>query len=216
MPNFPMFYVLWRAWSHYKAWRGALYLEQLLKAGVIVERPSKQLDEVYQSKGVVLGEKGAEDKAPDATRSEPVAGTSTTPAASPSTGTGSGERFEDKSNLPKQAKGETGAVDGTATPRDMIYHGQSTTSSTSTASTCPPRLHHPGLLLSSTQVPLIVRAFDLRQTERMDVMRAVEQAELRLRKADEGKGAAQGNEAGAVDKEAAALKEGAWKGNLHR
>ena len=36
IPNFPFFYILWRAWSHYKAWRGASYLESLLKLGMIV------------------------------------------------------------------------------------------------------------------------------------------------------------------------------------
>ena len=48
-PNFPLFYVLWRAWSHYKAWRGATYLDQLLKAGMIVEEPSPELNKFYEA-----------------------------------------------------------------------------------------------------------------------------------------------------------------------
>ncbi|EIW68462.1 hypothetical protein TREMEDRAFT_32078, partial [Tremella mesenterica DSM 1558] len=48
IPNFPLFYVLWRAWSHYKAWRGATYLEGLLRLGMIKEVPSTILTDVYQ------------------------------------------------------------------------------------------------------------------------------------------------------------------------
>lgn len=47
IPNFPLFYVLWRAWSHYKAWRGATYLEAVLKAGMITEKESSTLDNIY-------------------------------------------------------------------------------------------------------------------------------------------------------------------------
>ncbi|BEJ14024.1 hypothetical protein CspHIS471_0311980 [Cutaneotrichosporon sp. HIS471] len=50
IPNFPMFYVLWRAWSHYKAWRGATYLESLLKLGMITEKPSDTLNDIYSAK----------------------------------------------------------------------------------------------------------------------------------------------------------------------
>lgn len=51
IPNFPLFYVLWRAWSHYKAWRGATYLEQLIKAGLVVEKECPELTEIYARKG---------------------------------------------------------------------------------------------------------------------------------------------------------------------
>ncbi|OXG36023.1 hypothetical protein C360_02625 [Cryptococcus neoformans Bt15] len=51
IPNFPLFYVLWRAWSHYKAWRGATYLEQLIKAGLVVEKECPELTEIYAGKG---------------------------------------------------------------------------------------------------------------------------------------------------------------------
>lgn len=50
VPNFPLFYVLWRAWSHYKAWRGATYLEQLIKAGLVVEKECPELTEIYARK----------------------------------------------------------------------------------------------------------------------------------------------------------------------
>lgn len=59
IPNFPLFYVLWRAWSHYKAWRGATYLDQLLKAGMIVEEPSAELNKFYAATPRVL-QKGRE------------------------------------------------------------------------------------------------------------------------------------------------------------
>jgi hypothetical protein len=55
IPNFPLFYVLWRAWSHYKAWRGATYLESLIKLGMIVEKPSSGLDALYQKRQITAG-----------------------------------------------------------------------------------------------------------------------------------------------------------------
>lgn len=54
IPNFPLFYVLWRAWSHYKAWRGATYLDQLVKSGMVVEEPSEKLNEFYSATPRVL------------------------------------------------------------------------------------------------------------------------------------------------------------------
>ncbi|WOO77930.1 putative protein [Vanrija pseudolonga] len=59
IPNFPLFYVLWRAWSHYKAWRGATYVEALLKGGVITEEDSEVLGKIYTAAAEA---KGAEPK----------------------------------------------------------------------------------------------------------------------------------------------------------
>lgn len=47
IPNLPFFYVLYRAWSHWKALSGAKHLEFLLKHGLPKPHPSWTLDEVY-------------------------------------------------------------------------------------------------------------------------------------------------------------------------
>lgn len=73
IPNFPLFYVLWRAWSHYKAWRGATYLDQLLKAGMIVEQPSPELTRFYEATPRVLA-KAAEQVDADRRAKEQAAG----------------------------------------------------------------------------------------------------------------------------------------------
>lgn len=178
IPNFPFFYVLWRAWSHYKAWKGAEYLEDLLKLGMIVEKPSKDLDAVYQSKGAVAVE-GGENIAPDETFSEGV-----------KLGKTSGKGYKvdeqvkrDGEKLVKQAKGEVGAIDGTATPKSMVYDGKDDAEVLDDSTLSSAR--HPGILLSPRQVPVLARTFDFRPHEIIDVNRAVEQAEIRARAADE-------------------------------
>lgn len=177
LPNFPLFYVLWRAWSHYKAWKGALYLEQLLQRGMIVEQPSKDLDAVYEAKGVVVAPEGSENSAPDST----VSG-----AKSPSSTKQKGqhETVEDAADeLVKQAKGETGAPDGTATPKSMVFDGKSEGKPTP-ASSSEPAPRHPSVLLATNQVPMLARKFDLRSLEVLDITRAVEQAGIRARRID--------------------------------
>ncbi len=47
IPNIPFFYVLYRAWSHWKALSGSKHLEFLLKHNLPKENPSWALDEVY-------------------------------------------------------------------------------------------------------------------------------------------------------------------------
>ncbi|KAL1408532.1 hypothetical protein Q8F55_005344 [Vanrija albida] len=78
LPNFPLFYVLWRAWSHYKAWRGATYIEALLKGGVITEEDSEVLGKVYAAAHEAKGKAEAEkvDKAA-AAKAEEVAAAAT-------------------------------------------------------------------------------------------------------------------------------------------
>jgi hypothetical protein len=181
LPNFAFFYVLWRAWSHYKAWKGAAYLEDLLKLGMIVEKSSKDLDAVYKSKGVVAAVEGAENIAPDETFSEGLKLGKTS---------GKGYEVDDKVKqdgemLVKQAKGEEGAIDGTATPKSMVFESkEKEASGSSSDSTLKPTTRHPGVLLSLPQVTVLARAFDFRPNEVIDVNRAVEQAELRARAAE--------------------------------
>lgn len=47
IPNLPFFYVLYRAWSHWKALSGSKHLEFLLKHNLPKPSPSWPLDEVY-------------------------------------------------------------------------------------------------------------------------------------------------------------------------
>jgi hypothetical protein len=47
IPNLPFFYVLYRAWSHWKAWGGSKHLEFLLKHKLPTPSPTWALDEVY-------------------------------------------------------------------------------------------------------------------------------------------------------------------------
>lgn len=182
IPNFPLFYVLWRAWSHYKAWRGALYLENLLKLGMIVEQPSKELDKVYQSRGVAVAVEGAENIAPDETFSEGV-------KLGKASGKGVAGSNGGEAGLASQAKGETpGAPDGTATPAEMVFDAGKSEASDSTPKLDPlPR--HPSLLLAPAQVPLLAQTFDFRPHEVVDVNRAVEQAEMRAQAIDKANAA---------------------------
>ncbi|WRT68571.1 uncharacterized protein IL334_005549 [Kwoniella shivajii] len=141
IPNFPFFYVLWRAWSHYKAWRGALYLETLLKHGLIVEKESEELTKVYSSKSststlsVTDGKSGPnENHAPDETTSGNAnlkdLATGSTSSSTPST-----SATRTSGELPKQAKGETStSIDGTSTPSSLIHKPSTSTSSSSSSS----------------------------------------------------------------------------------
>ncbi|GAA5869388.1 hypothetical protein JCM8547_008661 [Rhodosporidiobolus lusitaniae] len=51
IPNFPLFYVLWRAWSHFRAYKASSYLLSLLTSHPSHLRPvpSSALDNVYSS-----------------------------------------------------------------------------------------------------------------------------------------------------------------------
>jgi len=47
IPNIPFLYLVFRAWSHYKALYGSRYLESLLDKNLVTLTPSKTLDELY-------------------------------------------------------------------------------------------------------------------------------------------------------------------------
>ncbi|KAK8854641.1 hypothetical protein IAR55_003380 [Kwoniella newhampshirensis] len=191
IPNFPLFYVLWRAWSHYKAWRGAQYLETLLKSGLIVEKENEQLGEIYAAKGKNEGA----NRAPDETSS----------SAESLKGTG-GDKQDLKGasakSLAPQAKGLGAAPDGTATPSSLVYRSTSPSSDPSIKTSKPDTgtneqpapapapgpitstAQHPSLLLSPSQIPLLAKTFNLRPYEVMDITRAIEQADFRARRND--------------------------------
>ena len=210
VPNFPLFYVLWRAWSHYRAWRGATYLESLLKLGMIIEKESPQLTEVYDSKGVVMGAEGSENVAPDSTSSDGVKQNQVSEKGSVNTAAETSTE-----PLPGQAKGKGPAPDGTATPESMVYDTSTVSEQTKSKSNAPPpRPRHPALLLSLNQVPILAKMFDLKGQEVMDVNRAVEQADTRAKKADEEK--AQSEKEKEDPPKGDQKPPTNWRGNLHR
>jgi hypothetical protein len=47
IPNLPFFYLVYRAWSHWKALSGSKHLEFLLKHNLPTPNPSSELDQVY-------------------------------------------------------------------------------------------------------------------------------------------------------------------------
>lgn len=49
VPNLPFFYLVWRAYSHWKAYRASLYLSSLLELRKLVPTTSSILDEVFAS-----------------------------------------------------------------------------------------------------------------------------------------------------------------------
>ncbi|WWC63444.1 uncharacterized protein I303_106046 [Kwoniella dejecticola CBS 10117] len=244
IPNFPFFYVLWRAWSHYKSWRGALYLENLLQNGLIVEKESKELSEIYATKPSSIESGKDENKAPDETSSK---GAHLKDLSKEHVEAGTHEGGVEK--LPAQSKGEAeGAIDGTSTPESLI-HKPSTSSTAAPGTTVPKtddstkgtekksiqqpfpapapgpitsKASHRSLLLSPSQIPLLAKTFSLKPLEIMDITRAVEQADYRARKADKAK-ADKANEAVAAaaqeakkDGEGKKEKSTEWRGNLHR
>ena len=52
----PMFYVLWRTWSHWRALKSSQYLKAVISQGQLHTEPSKILDELYAK----AGERGQE------------------------------------------------------------------------------------------------------------------------------------------------------------
>ncbi|GAA5927350.1 hypothetical protein JCM3775_002523 [Rhodotorula graminis] len=49
VPNLPLFYVLWRAWSHFRAWKATQYLGSLIGSPSLRLKASPELDEIYRS-----------------------------------------------------------------------------------------------------------------------------------------------------------------------
>lgn len=47
VPNIPGFYLLFRAWSHYRAWYGAQHLQFIVENKLYTAKPSTKLDELY-------------------------------------------------------------------------------------------------------------------------------------------------------------------------
>jgi hypothetical protein len=47
IPNIPFFFCVWRAWSHWRAYKASDYLEKLLESGAIAPKAHEPLDEIY-------------------------------------------------------------------------------------------------------------------------------------------------------------------------
>lgn len=47
IPNIPFFYLVYRAWSHWRAFSGSKHIEFLLDNKLITLKPSRILDELY-------------------------------------------------------------------------------------------------------------------------------------------------------------------------
>ena len=189
---------------------------------MIKEQPSPELDEIYASRGIVVGEPGSENKAPDATSSEGVS------KGKMLDGARDGEvPIKSEGEIPDQARGKGAAPDGTATPDSMVYEASTSTTAegasnskkneggaeatSASTSKSAPRLRHPSVLLGPNQVQLLAKMFDLKGQELMDIVRAVEQADGRARAADKQM----------TDEEASAASQEKkpttnWRGNLHR
>ncbi|MCJ1390168.1 hypothetical protein MMC18_003026 [Xylographa bjoerkii] len=48
LPNIPFFYLIWRAWSHWRAFSGSKHMDYLLQQGLIKSAPSDPLSRIYE------------------------------------------------------------------------------------------------------------------------------------------------------------------------
>jgi hypothetical protein len=70
IPNIPGFYLLYRAYSHYKAWSGSQHLELLVNKQLLKSQPSELLNEIYSAHSkliqapIELQEKESSDQSP--------------------------------------------------------------------------------------------------------------------------------------------------------
>ncbi|KAI5359041.1 hypothetical protein Slin14017_G099430 [Septoria linicola] len=69
IPNLPFFYLVWRAWSHYKALYGGKLLEHLTTHNHIKIAPSAQMDQLYAA-GLIAPNREATRDAPQPTPEE--------------------------------------------------------------------------------------------------------------------------------------------------
>lgn len=57
IPNLPFFYLVWRAWSHWRAFQSSKYLSELIQQGRLIPTPSEELDQILASKSPVPADK---------------------------------------------------------------------------------------------------------------------------------------------------------------
>lgn len=67
IPNLPFFYLVWRAWSHYRAYQSSKYLNDLLAQNRIAPQASDELDRILSlSMPAVSEAEAAKSKDPSA------------------------------------------------------------------------------------------------------------------------------------------------------
>lgn len=62
IPNLPFFYLLYRAWSHWRAISGGKHIQWLIKNRLLQETPSEQLDTLYDDGAPAIEEDLKDDK----------------------------------------------------------------------------------------------------------------------------------------------------------
>jgi len=69
VPNIPFFYLVYRAWSHWRALAGSRHIQFLLEKNLVIPKPSSVLDALY-SPGIVKASRVTKDNKPalDATQ----------------------------------------------------------------------------------------------------------------------------------------------------
>lgn len=70
IPNLPFFYLVYRAWSHYRALAGSKHIQYLLKENLVVPNPSPILDTLY-SDGIMKATCGSITLNPKEANAEP-------------------------------------------------------------------------------------------------------------------------------------------------
>lgn len=70
IPNLPFFYLVYRAWSHYRALAGSKHIQYLLKENLVVPNPSPILDTLY-SVGIMKATRGSITLNPREANAEP-------------------------------------------------------------------------------------------------------------------------------------------------
>lgn len=206
-----MFYVLWRAWSHWKAKLGGEYLRALVDAGDVRAVQSDALGRAMRRTEGEGEEKGqhartaADERAPDQTTTPADALNAPAPAspqAHAAVQTAEAQKKLDEA-VPSPEKVDE-APDATATPAGQVFRAAAAADTTASPVTSTPSTTSapasssfsasttgstttdddrisPQLLLQPRAISALARAFDLSAPEIVDITRAVEQAAIRLR-----------------------------------
>lgn len=187
-----MFYVLWRAWSHWKAKLGGEYVQELLVADKIRAVQSEDLERVIRE-----GEharSAGDEHAPDETSTPESIRQASRAPASPEVHekiqtAGAQKKLEESVPAPEKVDE---APDATATPASQVFHASNAPSSSAPSPVAQAQSARnstsddderirAALILKPGAIPALARAFDLSAPEVVDITRAVEQAAIRLR-----------------------------------
>jgi hypothetical protein len=190
----------WRAWSNYRAWKGAEWVERLLKEDKVEVKEDRELGDVLLSSAAFGEEKWAEERAPDETttpagliygsnpngaenstlKAEEVtkgaASSSSPPSSSSTRSSAPSQRVVDGAT---EAEGkEDEAPDSTATPESLIYHPTSSTSSSSSTDLMSPEFPSSEPILTTANLALLKEKYHFSDAEVVDLTRAIMQVKL--------------------------------------